>query len=512
MSRPPNYLATRLPFFSTQIKTYNQFLGAFVFGVLLPLSFAPFHLPMMAIISVAFFYSNIFSNQKQSFLTGFFYGLGFFGIGISWIFVSVHDYGHQNNLASLLITLALLTYLSLFIALQSWLFNKIIIKHALLYNCFIFSALWTLSEYLRSHLFTGLPWLLLGFGQFDTISKYLLPVIGTYGVSFCTCLISTILATSIHLLGKKRYYFLSLAFILLLCPIALQHKDWSTKGSKPLTVSIIQANLSMRDKWDESLFWQLLQRYSAAITKVLGTDLIVLPESAIPLPSNYQEVADFLQLKHRQAKQAGSAVLFGILETKDNYYFNSIKGIGSMQGSYLKQHLVPFGEYIPKPLKFINNLLDVPNARLQPGPSKQKLLEIQKHPIATLICYELAYGGLLRKQLPNAEWIVAVSENGWFGHSLAMYQQQQMAQVRSMETGRYQVLANNDGLSSIINNKGEIISSLPAFSTGIINNKIFPATGHTPWIFAGDWPVLLFCCLVIIFRLILIILLKYKFL
>jgi apolipoprotein N-acyltransferase len=160
--------------------------------------------------------------------------------------------------------------------------------------------------------------------------------------------------------------------------------------------------------------------------------------------------------------------------------------LGQSNGTYYKQHLVPFGEYIPKPFQAIIRWLKVPFANLLPGPRNQPLVQVHNHPIASLICYELAYPNLLRQQLPNAEWIVSISDDGWFGHSFAMYQQLQMSQVLSLMSGRYQIVSNNDGLSAIIDTQGNIIQSLPTFTADILEDQIYPATGSTPWVFLGD--------------------------
>ena len=337
---------------------------------------------------------------------------------------------------------------------------------------------------------------MLGFGQFDAPSKYLLPLVGIFGVGFLTCFAATLLTTSTQRVGTQRYVYLSALVILLLFPLLLKHNTWSQESAKPISVGIIQANLSMRDKWDENLFWQLLEHYKQSTEQLLGTELIVMPESAIPLPPSY--IGDFLNDIHNRAKRAGSAVMMGIPQVNGHHFFNTLIGLGQAKGSYLKQHLVPFGEYIPKPMLSITEWLAIPAVNLKPGQKNQPLVKVQKHAIATLICYELAYGDLLRYQLPKAEWIVSISDDGWFGHSLAMYQHLQMAQVRSLETARYQVVANNDGLSSVINTRGEITATLPAFSAGILKAALFPATGVTPWVYFGNLPMLLFCALIVL--------------
>jgi apolipoprotein N-acyltransferase len=494
----------KLVFISAKTINYNHLLRAFLFGLLLPLSFAPFHLPGTAILSLAFLYIQLGKEQnQQAFWDGLFFGLGYFGLGVSWVFVSIHEYGHLNSALAALVTLAFLIYLSLFPALMAFIFKKWAIPRLTLLSCLLFSALWILTEYLRSIFLSGFPWLLLGFGQFDAPSKYLLPIIGVYGVGFLTCMTATILATSTQLNGWQRKLWLIIFVVLLLSPLLLKYKNWAQKDSTPVSVGVIQANLSMRDKWDENLFWQLLQRYKQDTEQLLGTQLIVMPESAIPLPPSY--IGDFLTEMHAKAKQAGSAVMLGIPKPTtidENYYFNALISLGGAKGFYLKQHLVPFGEYIPKPFQSISNWLAIPDANLKPGGVNQALVRVGHHATATLICYELAYGDLLRYQLPKAAWIVSISDDGWFGHSLAMYQQQQMAQVRSLQTARYQVIANNDGLSSIVNTRGKIIAALPAFSAGILKATVFPMTGMTPWVYFGDLPSLLFAAFIIFINMI----------
>lgn len=479
---------------------YSFFLRAFLSGLILPLSFAPFHLPGAAILSLALFYAQLRSNRSHyAFSNGLFFGLGFFGFGTSWVFVSIHQYGNLNSFISAFITLLFLLYLSLFPALMAFTFRKLDREEPSLLSCLLFSSLWILFEHFRSTFLSGFPWLQLGFGQFDAPNKYLLPIIGVYGVGFLTCFNAALLTTSIQQRGAKRHLLLSAFVLLLIAPSLLKTLKWSQENANPISVGIIQANLSMRDKWDETLFWQLLERYKKDTKQLLGTKLIVMPESAIPLPPSY--ISDFLADIDTQAKRTGSAIMLGIpkpTSVDENYFFNALISLGLAKGTYLKQHLVPFGEYIPAPFQALSNWLAIPEANLKPGKKNQPLVKVQHYSIATLICYELGYGELLRRQLPKAQWIVSISDAGWFGHSLAMYQQLQMAQVRSLQTARYQVVANNDGLSSIINSQGEITSTLPAFSAGLLRAELFPASGMTPWVYFGNLPSLSFCIIFVL--------------
>ena len=491
------YKSTRFIFASI----HAHLLRAFFAGVLIPFGFAPFHLPGLTILGLALLYAQLRGQTKKlSFWTGFTFGVGFFGLGITWVYVSIHEYGHLNAFISACITLLFVIYLSLYPALLTFLYSRLKVKSAL-FSCFLFSALWCLSEYLRATVMGGFPWLLVGFGQIDTPLKYLLPVVGVYGVSFLTCLAATFLVNSMLINLKKRYLWTTAFVGILVIPSILKHHQWTAISKTPVSVGIIQANLSMRDKWDETLFWQLLQHYKDGIDSLVGkAELVVMPESAIPLPANY--VSDFLDTIHLEAKQADSSILLGIPQPtnagSETYYSNSIIALGAAEGRYLKQHLVPFGEFIPQPFERIIHWLSLPPANLKPGNKKQLLIRVHNHPIATLICYELAYPQLLRNQLPEAEWIVSVSDDGWFGHSLAMYQQLQIAQVLSLQTGRYQVVANNDGLSSIIDSGGNIAASLSPFVAGILESNLYSAIGSTPWLYFGDMPALFLIIVIVI--------------
>lgn len=479
--------------------SYLKLFLTFFAGAIGPLGFAPFHMPGFTILSIAFLYSSILSgSNKEGFLLGFLWGIGFFGIGVSWIIISIHDYGELNYLFSGLVTLAFILYLSLFPAIVTYVYRLLQWDDNPFLSCLLFCTLWCLSEYLRSFLLTGFPWLLLGTSLIDTPAKHLAPVLGVYGLTGICVLSATCLSTTLKVQSYKKWLYLSAGILLLISPSLLGSVEWVETKHKPITIAAVQANLSMRDKWDETLFWNLLKLYENATNKLFGKQLIILPESAIPLPASYLE--DYLATLHRKALKAKSALILGILQPSEDqsHFFNSIATFGKAEGQHIKSQLVPFGEYIPTPFLKIVRWFNLPEFNLVPGMTKQQLIKVANHPIASLICYEIAYPHLLRNQLPKAEWIVSISDNGWFGHSLASYQQLQMAQFLSLLTGRYQILVNNDGLSSVINTQGDIVEGLPPFSAGILEGEIFPAKGATPWVIWQDYPMILFCILFVI--------------
>lgn len=482
--------------FNTALKIiYSKSMLMILLGMLSVFGYAPFHYPGLTILSMAFVYANILqASPKQALYQGFCFGIGFFGLGVSWVIVSIHDYGQLNYLLSSLITLVFIIYLSLFPACSTLVFKILELKKNPILSLFLFSAIWCLSEYVRASLFTGFPWLLIGTPLVDTPIKYLAPIVGVYGMSFIGVFLGSLLSFANDKCPKKRYISIILFIFLMLIPISLKSFYWNSVFlNNPISIGAVQANLSMRDKWDDALFWKLLKTYDDAINKLLGNQLIILPESAIPLPASYLD--NYFQKLNKKVNQARSAIMLGILQpTNDNEtnYYNSIITLGHAHGTRLKHQLVPFGEYIPQPLVNINHWLGLPEPNLVPG-KLLPLITVGLKPIASLICYEVAYPHIVREQMPEAQWIVSISDNGWFGHSFASYQQLQMSQLLSLLTSRYQVVVNNDGLSSIIDNQGTILATLPAFKTGLLQGTLYPATGNTPWIRFGEFPLILLC-------------------
>lgn len=471
-------------------------------GLLLPLGFSPFHLPGLSILSLAWLFSLLTKKTtlKIAWTNGFLFGLGVFTLGVSWIYISIHDYGHLNAVLSLCITTLFIVYLALFPALVCSMY-KLLENHlsSALFSCLSFSAIWVLVDYLRANLFGGFPWLLLGFSQIDTPLNTWLPILGVYGCSFFVCLAATFLAKTFERSNPYYYYWLT-AFVALLIIPSFFSCQWATAKGKALKAGVVQANIAMKNKWNEQTFYQLINHYQQAIERLIEhNDLVVMPESAIPIPIHY--VNEFIEFISNKATEKNRALLLGTLQSTSPFsddFFNTMIALGQAEGQYRKRQLVPFGEFIPKSLQFLLTWFEIPTANVHPGKTNQPLIKVLHHPIASLICYELAYPERLRNQLPKAEWIVSISDDGWFGHSLALYQHVQMARVLSRLTARQQIVANNDGLSTFIGYNGEILASLPPFEAGILQYRIQPAQGSTWWVSWGDKPILAACLVILL--------------
>lgn len=428
---------------------------------------------------------------------GFGFGAGF--VGVSWVYNSIYEYGHLSKPLSVFFTLIFLFYIGSFYFGFAYT-TKRLSKHLpkILWP-FILSACWCGFEWIRAHLFGGFPWLLVGFSVLNTSLENCLPILGIYGPSFVACLSLGFLVLAIE---KHKYapLYALLGVSGLLVPKFMVMHTHETKPLPAFQAAIVQANVNMQEKWNEDLFWRQYGYYFGEIQQLLKKQrVVILPEAAISVPSAY--IPRELKQLNRLAKYKDSAILIGIPESTShdpNQYFNAIMSLGQAQGQYHKQQLVLFGEIIPKFWHPLFNFLGIPVISTVPGTAHQQPVTVFGQPIASLICYELAYPEILRRQLPQGQWIVSVSDDGWFGHSSALYQHQEMAQVLSFMSHRSQVFVNNNGLSSIIDANGHIVKQIPAWEAGHISSSIESHTITMPWMIWGDKPILGFCCLIIL--------------
>ena len=466
-----------------------------VWGLLFPLGFAPFHIPFFLYIALLGFFYCLYQHHFK-WTDGLLFGLGLGFVGLSWVYVSIHEYGHLHPALALLLTFLFIGFLSLFYGLFTLMCKYFQQKD---FSPWLIASCWCATEWLRAHLFGGFPWLLLGFSVHHTPLENLLPWVGIYGASFVLVLG---LASFAYVLNKSRYsvVYSILGVLLFLSPHYFLSMP-KVESNTQIETAFIQGNVAMQDKWNQEYFWRQYSYYYNAIMRLLAPQrLIILPEAAISIPSGYihQELAGI----NKKALQKNSAVLLGIPEASPHHsthFYNALMGLGHAQGKYYKQQLVLFGEEIPKIWHPFFEALKIPLVTTLSGDSKQKPITIFGHPIASLICYEIAYPEILRLQLPTAEWIVAISDDGWFGHSFAMYQHLEMSQTLSIMSQRQQIFVNNNGLSSIINEKGDIVKQLPAFQSGTLKAFIKTSNTSVPWLSFGDYP----CMFLAVFLLIL---------
>jgi apolipoprotein N-acyltransferase len=456
-------------------------------------AFAPLGWYPLAYLSLAGLFERwLEDTPRRALLDGALYGLGYFGAGVSWVYVSVHTYGHVPPLPAALVTAALVLYLCLFPALLGYGLKRLLPESAFLPRLIAYAAGWILFEWLRGWLFTGFPWLTLGSSQVDSPLAGYAPLAGVYGVGFAAALTAGLLV-ALTRPGGRLPALLALG-IIWAGGFLMNRVDWTEARGAALTVALVQGNIAQETKWAPGNLKHTLTRYMTLTFTLPPTNLVVWPETAIP--AFYDQMEDSLipQLD-AELRSTHTVLLTGIpvLDKATWHYYNSVVSLGEDHRFYYKQHLVPFGEYLPLRWLIGNGLdaLAVPNADFSSGGESQPLLEVDGYPVATSICYEVAFAEEIRRALPQAALLVNVSNDGWFGDSLAPHQHLEMARLRAKETGRPMLRATNTGISALIDHTGRIIARSPQFEEAVVTGDITPRRGATPYVLLGNTPVVI---------------------
>ncbi len=424
------------------------------------------------------------ASVKQAFYRGFLFGLGEFGIGTSWVYVSIHQFGNANVLLAGFITLLFTIMLALYPALQGALWRRFFRKKSQASQFLItFPISWVFFEWLRGWLFTGFPWLMLGYTQTTSIFNAYAALIGVYGITWLIALING----GIILLccGKRRspkLFTSMILFTITIVALIFHDHPWTKTEGKPLSVALIQGNIPQQMKWDNRYINDALKRYYHSTLEAIDHDLIVWPEAAIPvLPEQAQGLIDEL---NQIGKQHHSAIIFGIPTSgfEQTQYYNSMMIVGNGSGTYRKRHLVPFGEYTPLDNIFnpIMQYFSIPLSGLMSGASEQTALSAQDIRLAPFICYEIVYPKLAIQTARQSQLMIVINDDSWFGDSLAASQQLQMAQLRAIETGRYLLYASNTGITTIISPFGKLVAVAPEQVFTVLSGEVYAMSGNTP--------------------------------
>jgi apolipoprotein N-acyltransferase len=460
-------------------------LAAAGLGSISVFGFAPFALFPLPVLGLALLFRlwRRAASPRQAAGLGFCYGLGLFLGGVSWVYVSLHDVGGMAAPIALLATVLFCLYLALFPALAGYLAHRLV-SADFWPQALLLAGVWMLSEWLRGLLFTGFPWLAMGYAQTppSPLAGYA-AVLGSYGVGLLVALLAALLALD----WRRRSGWL--AIILIVTGGALlRAMDWTQPQGEPVPVSLLQGNVPQSLKWDPQRlalsidsYTQLAQAHPAALT--------VLPETAIPL------FFDQLPGETRQALTQQGALLLGMaVRHRDGGYVNAalavppaptFTGLHATEPAtiqiYAKRHLVPFGEYIPPGFDWFFKLVHIPMADFAAGPAQQPPLQVAGQQIAPNICYEDLFGEELLHALPTATLLINLSNTAWFGDSLAQPQHLQIARLRALETGRMMLRATNTGITAAIAPDGRVLGQLPAFTAGALQVAAQGYVGMTPY-------------------------------
>tara|TARA_B100000035_G_scaffold122669_1_gene104359 strand:+ start:3356 stop:4831 length:1476 start_codon:yes stop_codon:yes gene_type:complete len=467
---------------------YLEFIIIILTGALYTFSFAPIDFKIGIFISlILFLYILSNSSKKASIFKSFLYGVAVFASGVSWIFNSIYYHGGEDIFVSSIITFSFILLLSIFFIPLGYFINKEN-DMSRSYMPVIVASIWVLLEFIRSHIFTGFPWLLVGTSQTGTFFDSLYPIFGTYIISFFVVMIS--MMVTVFILSKSKIFLSKLYFLFLIFLFILINffPIYTTDSQKSIKMTVIQPNIHLGIKFDERELKSIKRKYLQIIDNKIHS-LIVLPETAIP--EIYQLDKTFYEKLRINKNINIIAGVFNYNHQVDEVY-NSILVLNDNETFYNKRHLVPFGEYTPFESIFgiIGKVLNIPMSNLGSGDFNQKDIKYENVTLHTLICYEIAYPYLIKT---NDDYgvIINVSNDAWFGDSFAPHQHLQIAQTRALESSRPVIRAANTGISAVIDKNGNILDQIQLNDEGYINAEIYPSRGITPYMYFGDYPLLM---------------------
>ena len=461
-------------------------------GALGVFAFAPFSFwPAFAITVFVFTWLTLrASSGKQAWWLGFAVGLGYFGAGVSWVYVSIATYGQVGALVSFIITLGFVALLAAFYALAATISWRLFVNRPYLSKALVISISLLFTEYLRSQVFTGFPWLLPGYAMQHSYLFEFSAIGGIWLLSFVS-LLSFTLAISLFCSHNKRFDAL-----LLIITLAIWGSAWQLTLTPPkwvtidatLKTTLVQGNVSQDEKWLAEQAAPTLEYYQQTTLDNLGSDLVVWPETAITYL--YHQAKPYLDDFNQTLAEQHTTLITGIpyWDKTKNTYYNAVWASGDGFGLYFKQRLVPFGEYIPFQ-EIVGKLLDLfgmPMSMFSRGDSNQPVLQVGNWGAAPFICYEIVYPEQVRKLVRDSDFLVTISNDGWFGNSIGPLQHLQIAQFRAKESGRYLIRATNTGVSAVINEQGQITAALPQFIRTSLTTSVGIASGITPYVQYGN--------------------------
>ncbi len=485
--------------------TVRAGLGA-IAGAVVPLSFNPFNMWPLGMLGMALLYLCLQqTTAREAGRIGFAFGLGLFGVGASWIYVSIHDYGNASPFLAGLITLVFVAFMALYNGVQAWAWRRYV---SALAPAVSFAASWVLCEVFRAWFLTGFPWLFLGYAHVTSPLSGVAPVFGVYGLSLLVALSGVWLAqlvlavrsapTKQRVAALVKTPALWALVAVQLAAFASTHIEWTHASQRePLRIGLVQGNIPQEVKFRAEAIQDGLDRYVELTAPLWQSDLVVWPETAIPLVM--QSEPELMASLTAQATRNNAALITGVFSRSELGLHNSLVAVGNGSGEWHKQKLVPFGEYVPL-RNVVENLLqlfDLPLSSLTPGAYEQPLLHVDDLTIAPYICYEVVYPDFARRVGRGADLLLTVSNDTWFGNSLGPPQHLQMAAMRARELGRYMVRATNNGISALIDPQGRVIAQTAQFQAETLQGSVLAFEGTTPFARWGSWPVWLYCLSVI---------------
>jgi len=491
----------------------KEYWLCFIAGLSLIFAYAPFSQWYLTLFIPAVAFHKIqFQSPKKSAKMISFFAFGWFASGISWVHVSIDQFGGLPLVVSLSIMLLLCIYLALFPALAVYLTARFSKNQQL--NLWLLPSFWLISEYLRSVVLTGFPWLSLGYSQIDSPLASFAPVIGEVGITALIIIINICLVIIFngikHKNNKKLVSPLVLIFSICILSYVLNKVSWVQVTGQTTKVALVQGNIAQSIKWAPEQEWPTMLKYLDLSRVNFDADIIIWPESAIPAME--PAVQDYLTTVNRSALLNDSAIITGIInynfESKE--YFNSLITLGKKQtgdeqgyyyfhkNRYSKNHLLPIGEYVPfqEWLRPLAPLFNLPMSSFTRGSYVQQNLIANNLHLLPLLCFEIAFPHQLAANLTsNTNLLLTVSNDAWFGNSHGPHQHMEIARMRALEFARPLLRSTNNGITAVVDHKGNFIARIPQFEENVLRAEVALVTGMTPY---SQWPRLILLLMVLI--------------
>ena len=468
-------------------------LAALAAGAALPLALAPFHIWPLLLASTAALYLVLRRTDtvREAFWHGWLFGVGKYGAGASWIYVAIHVYGAAPPPLAAALVAVFVVGMALFGGLLGALY-RLARANGRVQDAVAFALAWVLVEWLLTWFLSGFPWLFAGYAFLDTPLAGWAPVGGVLLVSFAGVGSAVLLAAGwrgLRLFGREglRPAVVSAAIVPVAIAAAvwvggwlLQSVSWTQRGESR-TVALVQGNLPQETRWTPQGVVDATKRYADLAAPVWNRDIVVWPEVAIP--DAWRRVAPVVAAMRPDA--AGDLIHgVAIVERGAGELaaaYNAAVSTGG--GEYRKRRLVPFGEFVP-----LQNLLrgaiaffDLPMSNFSPGAEEQPLLHAAGLDVAVAICYEIAYPNAVAADARNAQLLVTLSNDAWFGASIGPWQHLQIARMRALENGRFVLRATNNGISAVIDERGAVTAATRQFEARVLSAEVHATAGATPF-------------------------------
>lgn len=493
-------------------------LLALVFGAAMTVSFAPSGAWWFTPLCMAGLFMLIDGcRARVAFMTGLCFGAGWFGAGCWWMGTGLVRYTEAGPALAWVLTGGLVLYLSLFPAVAAALACRLRQHDApdsALRASLLLAVIFTLSEWMRAVLFSGMPMLAPGYAHAAGPLAALAPIVGVLGLTFVNALLAALLAAAMPELGsaagRRRWRMLPLGLAALAAvSVGLERVEWTRPTGQTLTVSLLQGNLPQHEKFSIEGGKHAVETY-LRMARASRDGLTVLPEMAFPFEW-HAAPPGLLQTWRQLARDNNLALIIGTVADAPapaagasgdsrgdatNSALALLPGaVGDYDYRYDKVRLVPLGEQLPEGAGWLAGRVQAKFSSMRPGLAGQAPLKLPQGRVALGICYESMFDTSTAAKARAANLLVNISNFTWFDGSYGSAQHLQAGQMRARESGRWFVQAANSGMTAIVDHKGAVQDALPPEVSGILEGTVVMYEGETPFMVAGNAPLLGACLL-----------------